>query len=382
MPDSEAGSDAPTPDAVAASDSTDQPATDAGGGFARRHRRALGAVVAAIALLGLIHFVLPQIMVLGATLRRLRDADVWWLILGVVLESASIFGQVVLLRGVFSGNLDRVGWRLSCDITLAGSAATKLLATAGAGGVALTVWALRSDGLPGDEVATGMVCYDILTYFVYMMTLAIVGFGLWLGFFSGPAPLGITLIPAIFGTVVMTVVGSMLFVDKPVERWLLSRADAAKGRAQRWLRRLASWPRTLQGGLTAGRAMIRRRDVSLLGPVAGWGFDIGTLWASFHAFGHPPSAAVLVMAYYVGTLANTLPLPGGVGGVESGMIGSFLAFGVNGSLAVLAVLAYRTISYWLPTIPGTLAYFRLRRIFAAARDTPADVGEPPVVSSS
>jgi uncharacterized protein (TIRG00374 family) len=356
--------------------------TDAGGGFARRHRRALGAVVAAIALLGLIHFVLPQIMGLGATLRRLRDADIWWLILGVGLESASIFGQVVLLRGVFSGNRDRVGWRLSCDITLAGSAATKLLATAGAGGVALTVWALRSDGLPADDVATGMVCYDILTYLVYMMTLAIVGFGLWLGLFPGPAPLGITLIPAIFGTVVITVVGSMLFVNKPVERWLLRRADAAKGRAQRWLRRLASWPRALQGGLTAGLAMVRRRDVSLLGPLAGWGFDIGTLWASFHAFGHSPSAAVLVMSYFVGTLANTLPLPGGVGGVESGMIGCFLAFGVNGTLAVLAVLAYRTISYWLPTIPGALAYFRLRHIFAAARDSPADVGEQPVVSSS
>ena len=72
-------------------------------------------------------------------------------------------------------------------------------------------------------------------------------------------------------------------------------------------------------------------------------------------------AAVLVMGYYVGTLANTLPLPGGIGGVEGGMIGSFLAFGVNGSLAVLAVLAYRTISYWLPTVPGVIAYVRLRR---------------------
>jgi uncharacterized protein (TIRG00374 family) len=80
------------------------------------------------------------------------------------------------------------------------------------------------------------------------------------------------------------------------------------------------------------------------------------------------------MAYYVGTLANTLPLPGGVGGVEGGMIGSFLAFGVKGSLAVLAVLAYRTISYWLPTIPGAIAYFRLRHRFAAGRDAPADDG--------
>jgi uncharacterized protein (TIRG00374 family) len=98
--------------------------------------------------------------------------------------------------------------------------------------------------------------------------------------------------------------------------------------------------------------------------VAAWGFDIGTLWACFHAFGPSPPVAVLVMGYYVGTLADALPLPGGVGGVEGGLIGAFLAFGVKGSLAVLAVLAYRTISYWLPTLPGAVAYWRLRRTVA------------------
>jgi uncharacterized protein (TIRG00374 family) len=71
------------------------------------------------------------------------------------------------------------------------------------------------------------------------------------------------------------------------------------------------------------------------------------------------------MGYYVGTLANTLPLPGGIGGVEGGMIGSFLVFGVNASLAVLAVLAYRTISYGLATVPGVIAYVRLRRQISA-----------------
>jgi hypothetical protein len=66
------------------------------------------------------------------------------------------------------------------------------------------------------------------------------------------------------------------------------------------------------------------------------------------------------MSCYVGMLVNTLPLPGGIGGVEGGLIGAFLAFGVNPSLAVLAVLAYRTISYWLPTVPGVIAYLRLQ----------------------
>ena len=117
--------------------------------------------------------------------------------------------------------------------------------------------------------------------------------------------------------------------------------------------------------------MVKRRDPAVLGALAGWAFDIAVLWVSFHAFGHPPPAAALVMAYYVGQLANVLPFPGGIGGVEGGMIGAFLAFGVQRHLAVLAVLAYRTISYWLPTVPGAVAYWRLHRRF---KSQPATAG--------
>ena len=339
-------------------------------------RRTITTVLSGLAIAGFAYFVVPQIAGLGPTLQRLRAGDLWWLALGVVLEVVSIAGEIVLFRGVFSRPGNRIGWRISGEITLAGTAATKLLATAGAGGIALTVWALGGAGLSSAEIAGGMVCYEILTYGVYMAALAVGGFGLWMGLFSGRAPVGLTLVPALFGTVVIIVVVSMLFVAAPAERYLRRRARASKGHVQRWLRRAAALPRSLQEGLRAALAMTRRRDPSILGAVVAWGFDIGALWASFRAFGHSPPAAVLVMGYYVGTLANTLPLPGGVGGVEGGMIGSFLAFGVNGSLAVIAVLAYRTISYWLPTIPGAIAYLRLRRQVSAWRtsDHSADQG--------
>ncbi len=60
-------------------------------------------------------------------------------------------------------------------------------------------------------------------------------------------------------------------------------------------------------------------------------------------------------------LANTLPLPGGIGGVDGGMIGALIAFGVDPASAVLAVLAYRLFAFWLPIAPGALAYVGLRR---------------------
>jgi uncharacterized protein (TIRG00374 family) len=324
-----------------------------------------GAVGALVAI-GFVYVVLPRIVGLGPTLRLLRHGDVWWLVGGVGLEALSYVGAIVLFRGVFTMVKHRLDFGASANITMAGAAATKLVATAGAGGIALQVWALRSSGFSSAEVADGMVCYEILTYGIYMGAMAIAGFGLWLGIFSGPAPIGLTLIPAIFATAVIAIVLSMLFVDEPAERFLMRRAEHSKGRAAEHWRRAAAWPRALHAGLLRALDMVKRRDRSLLGGLAAWGFDIAVLWASFRAFGHSPSGAVLVMSYYVGTLANVLPFPGGIGGVEGGMIGAFLAFGVGRHIAVLAVLAYRTISYWLPALPGAIAYWRLRRQFKAA----------------
>lgn len=355
-------------------------------GFMKQHRRALLGVLWGACLVGFFYYVVPQLVGLGPTLRRLRAGNGWWLGLGVFVEALSIGGEVALLRGVFLRPGGRIGWRTSTQITLAGAAAAKVFATAGAGGVALTVWALRASGLAADEVASGMVCYELVTYGVYMAALVVVGFGLWLGVFAGPAPIGVTLIPAMFGTVVIAIVLSMWFVDAPVERYLAVRAKRSSGRWRRWLSRAAAVPHALRSGLATAFAMVRRRDPSLLSVFAAWGFDIACLWACFRAFGHAPPAAVLVMGYYVGTLANALPLPGGIGGVEGGMIGSFLAFGVNAPLAVLAVLAYRTISYWLPATPGAIAYVRLRHTVsewrsAAGTGSSSQSGSAPVLAS-
>ena len=113
---------------------------------------------------------------------------------------------------------------------------------------------------------------------------------------------------------------------------------------------------------------MRSRDPSILGAVAYWAFNVAVLWASFHAFGESPPWPVIVQAYFVGMLGNLLPLPGGVGGVDGGMIGAFIAFGVDGSLAVVAVLTYRAFAFWLPTIPGAIAFFQLRRTVARWRE--------------
>jgi uncharacterized protein (TIRG00374 family) len=339
-------------------------------GFIGRHRRAVSTVLIGAVAFGVVYYIVPQIADLGPTLRRLRSGNPWWLGLGVPLEALSLVAYVFLFRGVFSRDDGRIGWRASLQITLAGGAATKLLAAAGSGGVALTVWALRASGLAAEEVARGVVSLEILTYAVYMAALTIGGLGLSVGLFEGSAPVALTLVPALFGLVVIALVLSMQRLASPIERFLLRRAQHSQKRSARW-HRAASFPLALRDGLRCALVIVRGHDRSWLGSIPSWGFDIATLWVSFRAFGHSPPAAVLIMGYYVGTLANTLPLPGGIGGVEGGMIGAFVGFGVDGSLAVLAVLGYRTISYWIPLLPEGVGYLRLRHTVAGWREHPS-----------
>ncbi len=101
-----------------------------------RHLRSVTAVLAALLGVGFVYYVLPHLVDLGPTLRRLREVRVAWLVLGVALEACSLFGEVALFLGVFARPGNRIGWRSSAEITLAGAAATKVVAAAGAGGVA------------------------------------------------------------------------------------------------------------------------------------------------------------------------------------------------------------------------------------------------------
>ena len=138
-------------------------------------------------------------------------------------------------------------------------------------------------------------------------------------------------------------------------------------RLARWLRRFALAPASMRGGIRFALHKAVHPDWAMLGAITWWAFNIGILWASFRAFGESPPIAVLVQAFFVGMLANLLPIPGGIGGVDGGMIGALAAFGIPAGTAVLAVLSYRLFAFWLPTVPGVIAYFQLRRRVQAWR---------------
>jgi uncharacterized membrane protein YbhN (UPF0104 family) len=322
--------------------------------------RLIATLVFVASVLAFLYFVLPKLLGLHETWNRIQHGNVWWFGLAFVLELCSFFGYIILFRGVFIRGHARIDWSESYQITMASLAATRLFAAAGAGGIALTAWAVRRSGMAARVVACRMVAFMALLYGVYMVTLVVVGVGLYVGVIPGEAPFAITIVPAIFGAVVIALFLGISMLPQDAGRIVGSWADG-RGRIGRLGVRLASGSAAGASGVRTAMDLLRDRNPSVLGAVAWWGFDIAVLWACFHAFGASPPKGVIVMSYFVGMLANTLPLPGGIGGVDGGMIGAFTAFGVDVELSVVAVLAYRAFAFWLPTLPGAVAYLQLRR---------------------
>lgn len=308
-------------------------------------------VIAVVVVVGVLYGLVPQLPGLRSTLRRLRGGDGSWLLAGAGFELLSFGGYIVLFRAVFSGVSGRIGWRASYELTMAGVVATRLLAAGGAGGIALTAWALSHAGFDAVELRRRLAAFLVLLYSVFMAALVLGGLGLRVGVLSGPAPFGLTVVPALFGGAVIAVALALALV--PV--------DLGREADRRVTRFLATVPATISAGVRGAIELLRSRRPGLLGALAWWGFDIAVLWSCLHAFGASPSGGVLVVAYFTGMLGNLLPLPGGIGGVEGGMVGALLGFGVASGPAILGVLAYRAFAFWLPILPGALAYVGLRR---------------------
>ncbi len=340
-------------------------------------RNVAGSTVFVLSAVAFLYFVLPQVAGLEDTWKRIDRGDPWWLAVALLFTVLSFGGYVLLFQGIFVRAGSRIDLRASYQITMAGLAATRLFAAGGAGGIALTAWALRRSGMPRRTVADKSLAFLVLTYAVYMGTLVVIGLGLYSGVLPGPAPFAITVLPAIFAAACIGIALALSRVPPDLQRRLEGFARQG-GRMARLAQRLSTAPAAFSAGIREALCHVRERDPALLGAIAYWGFNIGVLWACFHAFaGHGPTWPVVIMAYFVGFFGNLLPLPAGIGGVDGGMIGAFAAFGVDASLAIVAVLTYRAFAFWLPTIPGAIAYFQLRRTVARWDSERARPGEAP-----
>jgi putative heme transporter len=336
-------------------------------------RKLLGGMVVFLLVIVAIYVIFPRLVGLDDTLKQLDNAVWYWVVIAIGFNLAAFAAYVALFRGILAGTRpddpvrERLDLRASYQITMAGLAATRIFSAAGAGGIALSYWALRKAGMTRRRSACRMVAFIVLMYGVYLMALIIFGILLRTHVLPGDAPFGGTVVPASVAAGVIAVFLLIALIPDDIERRMQSFAGGY--RRTRYLTRLASGPATLASGVRTAIAYVRnpsRGALAVTGAVGFWAANIGILWASFEAFGGDVPFAVLVQGFFVGMAANLIPSPaGGVGSVDAGMIAAFVLFGIDDSIVFPTVLTYRVIAFWLPIPPGIVAFFQLRGTVAA-----------------
>jgi uncharacterized protein (TIRG00374 family) len=112
----------------------------------------------------------------------------------------------------------------------------------------------------------------------------------------------------------------------------------------------------------------------IVGALGYWAWDNAVLWATYHAVGADVPLTIVLMGYLIGQLGGLLPIPGGIGGIDGGLIGTLVVYGAPAGAVAAAVLLYRVILFWLPLLLGAVCFASLRR--ALAQDERLDLCRP------
>jgi len=319
-------------------------------------RRLRSRLLFGLGLLLVVIAVVTLLPGLGSLRARLSHAKPEWLLLGVALKVLSGLGYVAVFRMIFCR---RMSWRVSLQIGMSELGANALFPTGGAGGLALGAWALRRGGMQGSEIARRTVAFFLLTSVPNVVGVIAIGLGLATGVFAGEGNPLLSAVPA--AAAAMAIVAALL-AGRIAERWGRRLEREGRLEASRWTRGLWKGLTALGDGVKEALAMLREGNlVLILGLVAYLAFDVMILWAAFRAFGAAPSQAILWMAYLIGELGGLIPVPGGIGGVDAGLVGTFALYHVSLTATVGAVLAYRAIALWVPAVVGGGAFVALRR---------------------
>jgi uncharacterized membrane protein YbhN (UPF0104 family) len=307
-------------------------------------RRALLIVAAIVIGVAALIVLVPG---LGSLRDRLAGANPGWIAVAAGLQLGSCAGYVLVFRGVFCR---RMSWRTSTEIGLSELAANSLLSVGGAGGLALGAWILRRGGLTTAFIARRTVAFFLLTSLANVGFLALGGLGLATGVLNGSPSIVLGLVPAIAG------VGAVALA-------LAARSLAARLARRPMRTRIVAAAEAVGEGVDEALGILRARNLSVLvGAAAYLLFDVAMLGVCFKAFGNDvPPVGVLLVAYLVGQLGSLIPIPGGIGGVDGGLIATLVIYGVDPTDAAAAVIAYRGLLLAIPAVLGLPALAILRR---------------------
>lgn len=308
----------------------------------------LGAVVVGSISVGVLLWVAPPSQVTGA----IAGMNPVWLLAAVVLELASCLSYVVVFRRFFPEPPRPVSRQVAWIAMGAGA----VLPGGNFSSAATTGWLLRDHGIgarPLLERCGALLCF--LTLFGFFIN-GIAGMLLLFGIGHGPHDLEHTGIPILV---------SMFVIGVAVTAMAIGRRSGE--RAPKAARSVAA---SLEGAWEA----LSRPHWRMLGAAGFLWLDMAALWAACRATGHPIGLLALAVAYFVGYLATMIPIPAGLGVLDSGLAGALVLYGFAPAASVGAVLVYHAIAVWVPGLGGLISWLPARggqRASAAAPHPPA-----------
>jgi uncharacterized membrane protein YbhN (UPF0104 family) len=308
---------------------------------ARRLRNGLASLAILLALVVALLLAVPGLHGVGHVV---ADMAPGWVAAAVLLEIASCLGYVLIFLTVF----DRAPIVFGARVALTEMAFGAAVSLGGAGSIAVGAWLLRERGVEAGQIAERSAVLFLLTSAINLFTLAGTGLALGLGILPGPRNPLLTFLPAGIAIAIF-----LFFLALPRVSERGARALVAG--------RLATVLEATAKTIRATRRRMLRPDWRLLGAVGYLWFDIGVLWACFHATGYTPPIAVIVLAYQIGYLANVVPIPGNIGVLEGSFVGMLVLYGVRATPATAAAVVYHAIALWIPAMWGTVGFVRLRR---------------------
>ena len=304
----------------------------------------------ALAVIPLVPLAAPSLTHLPA---RLLAGCPKWIALAVALELLSILGFIASFALVFGARMTR---RQSVVGALRALGASTVLPAGGLFGPAIGAGSASPEPGPLRPLVRSTIAFTILTTAPGVAALALFGAALWLGWPGGPH--------GAFLTLPVAAIAAALIAGF----FLLGRQAPPARSPHRRLPGLLRWTdgrRVLRDGAAEARHVLATRNWKLLGTLGYYAFDNTVLWAAFRAYGNAPPIGVIVMGYLVGSLGSVVPVPGGLGAAEGGLIGGLVVYGAPATPAAGAVLLYRGISLGL-AVSLSAATWAVRRPSRAA----------------
>jgi uncharacterized membrane protein YbhN (UPF0104 family) len=280
-----------------------------------------------------------------------------WVLGAIALEVLSELGFVGAWRAIVDPQnaLDRDGRgrRLDDDVAWAQLGGGLLFPGGAWGGVGVGALILHRFGMPTKLIAEREFNLSFLNTAVDALTLIVFGVGLATSIFAGERHLLLTALPA--AVAATGIVAALLIVQ---------RARSYARRLQAKHPKIASAITTLANAVDDTQRLLFHRGgwTSVLGVLAYLGFDVVVLWTAFLAIhAHPvPESAIVTMAYIIGALGGSIPLPARIGTI-GGMAGMLILYGVGHNTAIAVVLLHQAIGLLVPLTGGGIAYAILRR---------------------